>query len=129
MIEATTKRLEKTSLLTSFFFLLIKRSKPDDFESLLQAVYLCINRVSLRFLSFDLYPNSVLSQLAPDYTGIELGIGESLLIKAICESSGRTVAKVKADLKKEGDLGLVAMVCDIFEIRTLTRASVSDLQS
>jgi hypothetical protein len=50
------------------------------------------------------------SQLAPDYTGIELGIGESLLIKAISESSGRNAAKVKADLKKEGDLGLVAMV-------------------
>ena len=49
-------------------------------------------------------------QLAPDYSGIELGIGESLLIKAICESSGRNTAKVKAELKKEGDLGLVALV-------------------
>jgi hypothetical protein len=45
LIESTTKRLEKTSLLTAFFLLVIKRSKPDDFESLLQAVYLCINRV------------------------------------------------------------------------------------
>ena len=42
--------------------------------------------------------------------GIELGIGESLLIKAIAESTGRTLALIKADLKKEGDLGLVAMV-------------------
>jgi len=32
------------------------------------------------------------------------------LIKAIGESTGRTLAIVKADLKKEGDLGLVAMV-------------------
>jgi DNA ligase 1 len=54
----------------------------------------------------------VSAQLAPDYTGIELGIGESLLVKAISESSGRSAAKVKSDLKKEGDLGLVAMVCD-----------------
>ena len=42
--------------------------------------------------------------------GIELGIGESLLVKAISESTGRSLATVKADLKKEGDLGLVAMV-------------------
>jgi DNA ligase 1 len=41
---------------------------------------------------------------------VELGIGESLLIKAIGESTGRGNATVKADLKKEGDLGLVAMV-------------------
>lgn len=42
--------------------------------------------------------------------GIELGIGESLLIKAIAESTGRTLSLIKADLKREGDLGLVAMV-------------------
>ena len=50
-------------------------------------------------------------QLSPDYEGIELGIGESLLIKAITDSTGRSGAQVKADLKKDGDLGLVAMVC------------------
>ncbi|KAG2150023.1 ATP-dependent DNA ligase [Suillus cothurnatus] len=91
LIEATTKRLEKTALLTSFFLLVIQRSKKDDSNSLLQSVYLCINRLS------------------PDYVGVELGIGESLLIKAISESTGRSLATVKADLKKEGDLGLVAM--------------------
>lgn len=47
-------------------------------------------------------------KLSPDYVGVELGIGESLLIKAISESTGRSLAVVKADLKKEGDLGLVA---------------------
>lgn len=49
-------------------------------------------------------------QLSPDYVGIELGIGESLLVKAIGESTGRSLALVKSELKKEGDLGLVAMV-------------------
>ena len=48
--------------------------------------------------------------MSPDYVGVELGVGESLLIKAIGESTGRSAALVKADLKKEGDLGLVAMV-------------------
>jgi DNA ligase N terminus len=41
---------------------------------------------------------------------VELGIGESLLIKAIGESTGRSTSIIKAELKKEGDLGLVAMV-------------------
>ncbi|KAJ4484728.1 ATP-dependent DNA ligase [Lentinula edodes] len=91
MIEATTKRLEKTAILTSFLLLVIQRSSKKDSTPLLQAVYLCINRLS------------------PDYIGIELGIGESLLIKAISESTGRSLAMIKADLKKEGDLGLVAM--------------------
>lgn len=42
--------------------------------------------------------------------GIELGIGESLIIKAIAESTGRATTKIKEDLRKEGDLGKVAMV-------------------
>ncbi|EPQ60652.1 ATP-dependent DNA ligase [Gloeophyllum trabeum ATCC 11539] len=91
LIEATTKRIEKTSLLTAFLLLVIQRSAEGDTKSLLQCVYLCINRLS------------------PDYVGIELGIGESLLVKAIVESTGRSLATVKAELKKEGDLGLVAM--------------------
>ncbi|ETW87187.1 hypothetical protein HETIRDRAFT_377982 [Heterobasidion irregulare TC 32-1] len=91
LIEATTKRLEKTSLLTSLLLLVIQRSKEGDTDSLLRTVYLCINRLS------------------PDYIGIELGIGESILVKAIGESTGRSLPAIKAELKKEGDLGLVAM--------------------
>lgn len=49
-------------------------------------------------------------QLCPDYMGIELGIGESLIVKAIAESTGRAAPKIKDDLRKEGDLGKVAMV-------------------
>lgn len=107
LIESTTKRIEKTSYLTTFLLLVIQRSAPGDTESLLHAVYLCINRLS------------------PDYIGIELGIGESLLVKAICESTGRSTATVKADLKKEGDLGLVAQNSKnsqktIFKMKPLT---------
>jgi hypothetical protein len=46
MIEATTKRLEKNAILTAFLLLVIERSGGKDHMSLLQAVYLCINRVS-----------------------------------------------------------------------------------
>ena len=61
-------------------------------ENLLQTVYLTINRI------------------APDYEGLELGIGESLLVKAIAESSGRSVQQVKNELEKTGDLGDIAQV-------------------
>ncbi|EJD55346.1 ATP-dependent DNA ligase [Auricularia subglabra TFB-10046 SS5] len=75
----------------SFLILVIQRSAPDDRETLLKCVYLCINR------------------LYPDYEGKELGIGESLLIKAIASATGRTADAIKTDMKKEGDLGLVAV--------------------
>ena len=102
LIEGTTKRIEKTCFLTSLLHTIISRSRAGqggvgaDADTLLQTVYLCINRLS------------------PDYEGIELGIGESLLIKAISESTGRNTQGVKEDLKKEGDLGLVAMVGPFF---------------
>jgi hypothetical protein len=46
--------------------------------------------------------------------GLELGLGESLIIKAIAQSTGRTPASIKTDLRKVGDLGLVAEVIDLF---------------
>ncbi|EFP86212.2 DNA ligase 1 [Puccinia graminis f. sp. tritici CRL 75-36-700-3] len=61
LIDGTTKRLEITKYLTQYLIQVISRT-PDE---LLKVIYLCINR------------------LCPDYEGIELGIGESLLIKAI----------------------------------------------
>lgn len=85
-VEATTKRLEILAYVTSFLKLVILRS-PDCF---IHCVYLCINRI------------------APEYDGKELGIGESLLIKAIATSTGRSIKAIKDDLNKYGDLGLVA---------------------
>lgn len=50
----------------------------------------------------------MINKLAADYAGIELGIGESLIMKAIGESTGRSLATIKADQNEIGDLGLVA---------------------
>ncbi|EGF98110.1 uncharacterized protein MELLADRAFT_41015 [Melampsora larici-populina 98AG31] len=86
LIDGTTKRLEITKYLSQYLMKVINRT-PNE---LIKIIYLCINR------------------LCPDYEGIELGIGESILIKAIGSSMGRTPTQVKADFKKVGDLGLVA---------------------
>jgi len=68
-------------------------------------------RQVLRLTPDDLLPTVLLmiNKLAPDYAGIELGIGESLIIKAIGEATGRSAAVVKQDQKEMGDLGLVAV--------------------
>lgn len=49
-------------------------------------------------------------QLGPAYEGEELGIGDSLLMKAIKEATGRTMDKIKADVQEYGDIGTVAQV-------------------
>ena len=86
LIELTTKRLQITAY-CSAFLQQVMRLTPAD---LLPTVQLMLNK------------------LAADYAGIELGIGESLIMKAIGESSGRSLAVIKDDHKKIGDLGLVA---------------------
>lgn len=59
-------------------------------DGLLELLYMCINK------------------LCPDYEGLELGIGETLLIKAIAQSTGREIKQIKADYVKCGDLGTIA---------------------
>jgi ATP-dependent DNA ligase len=85
-IEKTTKRLEITSLLTNFFRSVILTS-PDD---LLPCLYLCTNTI------------------AAPYENLELGVGDSLLMKALAEATGRQLKDVKASHDEKGDLGLVA---------------------
>ncbi|EAL93197.1 DNA ligase Cdc9, putative [Aspergillus fumigatus A1163] len=86
LIEMTTKRLIILAH-CSLFLRQVLRLTPQD---LLPTVQLMINK------------------LAADYAGIELGIGESFIMKAIGESTGRSLAVIKADQHEIGDLGLVA---------------------
>lgn len=86
LIEMTTKRLIILEH-CSRFLQQVLRLTPND---LLPTVQLMINK------------------LAADYAGIELGIGESLIMKAIGESTGRSLAVIKSDQHEIGDLGLVA---------------------
>jgi len=85
-IEMTTKRLEILAH-CSLFLRQVLRLTPKD---MLPTVMLMVNK------------------LAADYAGIELGIGESLIMKAVSESTGRNLQQIKADQNEIGDLGLVA---------------------
>ena len=81
-----TKRLTIAGRLTTAFRAIVA-STPED---LLPAVYLCVNRV------------------APAHAGVELGVGDATLVRAVGEATGMSEAAVKAQLKKDGDLGVVA---------------------
>ncbi|GIL44509.1 hypothetical protein Vafri_1960 [Volvox africanus] len=86
-IAETTKRLEIVAHLVAAFRAILDTNPAD----LLPAVYLCVNRV------------------APAHTGIELGIGEATLIKALCEATGKNEASIKKSYEASGDLGVVAV--------------------
>ncbi|KAL8591363.1 tRNA ligase [Nucella lapillus] len=85
-IEATSARLAMIEILSNFLRSVIALSPQD----LLQCLYLCLNK------------------LAPAYKGVELGIGDTVLMKAIAQATGRAVEKLKADVQEKGDLGIVA---------------------
>ncbi|PON66474.1 DNA ligase, ATP-dependent, N-terminal [Parasponia andersonii] len=65
----------------------VMHTTPDD---LVAVVYLSANRI------------------APAHEGLELGIGDASIIKALAEACGRTETQVKKQYKELGDLGLVA---------------------
>ncbi|KAL9590311.1 MAG: hypothetical protein Q9203_000883 [Teloschistes exilis] len=86
LIEMTTKRLIISSH-CSLFLRQVLRLTPQD---LLPTVLLMMNK------------------LAADYAGVELGIGESLIVRAIGETTGRSLQIIRNDQGDIGDLGLVA---------------------
>lgn len=86
LIESESSRLKMIEILANFLRSVIALSKDD----LVACIYLCLN------------------QLAPAYEGVELGVAETYLMKAIAQSTGRELSKIKNDVQKEGDLGIVA---------------------
>jgi len=85
-IEKEPSRLGITAILRDFLRSVIALS-PED---LLPAVNLASTR------------------LAPPHEGMELGIGDSILSKAIATGTGRTLAQVRQSTTSLGDLGLAA---------------------
>ncbi|KAF2361119.1 DNA ligase ATP-dependent [Trinorchestia longiramus] len=85
-IEDTSGRLRTIEILSNLLRSIIVLS-PED---LLPTIYLCLNTV------------------APAFDALELNVGESILMKAVAQSTGRSVERIKADAKQLGDLGKVA---------------------
>ncbi|MFW5847050.1 MAG: ATP-dependent DNA ligase [Nanoarchaeota archaeon] len=81
-LESTTKRLEKTSILSKFLISLTK----DDSE----IIYL---------LTGNVFPN---------YDASKIGISEQLVIRALGKVTGDNKEKINNQWKKIGDLGLVS---------------------
>src|SRR5712692_1362828 len=82
-IEATTKRLEMTSLLVD----LLQSTPREDLD---KVVYLTQGRIH------------------PDYLGIELGLAEKMVIRVLAHATGLDEDRVEKLWKQKGDLGLVA---------------------
>ena len=82
-METTTKRLELTDILVG----LIKEI-PEDVIS--KAIYL------------------IQGKLRPNFEGVELGIAEKLVMRAMSKSSGIPLKRIEEDYNKGGDLGQTA---------------------
>jgi len=82
-MEETSKRLELTDILVKLI-----QEIPEDVIS--KAIYL------------------IQGKLRPNFEGIELGIAEKLVMKAMSKSSGIPLKKIEQDYNKGGDLGQTA---------------------
>jgi DNA ligase-1 len=79
-MEQTSSRIA----LTEYLVTLLKKTPPDIID---KVTYL------------------IQGKLYPDYEGIEMGIAEKMVIRAIASSSGRDVLEIERIYQKTGDLG------------------------
>jgi DNA ligase-1 len=79
-IEATTKRLEMTSLLVE----LLKATPKSEIA---KVVYLTQGKIY------------------PDFVDLQIGVAEKLAVRALSRASGRKETEIEADLRKSGDIG------------------------
>lgn len=85
-IEEVSARLRMVETLSNFLRSVVALSPPD----LLPILYLSLNR------------------LGPPQQGLELGVGDGVLLKAVAQATGRQLDIVRAEAAESGDVGLVA---------------------
>jgi len=86
-VGANSARLVKIELVCNFLRSVIALHPQD----LPYVVYLCANKI------------------AAPYEGIELGVGDSVIYRALKSSTGRKLSEMKAEMARVGDLGTVAV--------------------
>ena len=99
-MENTTKRIELTNILVE----LLKKT-PNDIIPIV--IYL------------------IQGKLKPNFEGVELGIAEKLVIRAISKSAGITTKKIEDEYNDGGDLGLTAS--NILKKKTQTTFSAETI--
>ncbi|XP_063109076.1 DNA ligase 1 isoform X2 [Cavia porcellus] len=85
-IEEVSARLRMVETLSNLLRSVVALSPPD----LLPVLYLTLNR------------------LGPPQQGLELGVGDGVLLKAVAQATGRQLESVRAEAVEKGDIGLVA---------------------
>lgn len=95
-IHLTRSKLRHVEVMREFFRAVLERTPSE----LVTCIYLASNK------------------LAPQFEGVELGIGDMIMQKAIMEATGKSLKNLRAEYKKIGDLGLIAQA-SIKSIRTL----------
>uniref|UniRef100_A0A8C0X4E8 DNA ligase n=1 Tax=Castor canadensis TaxID=51338 RepID=A0A8C0X4E8_CASCN len=85
-IEEVSARLRMVETLSNLLRSVVALSPPD----LLPVLYLSLNR------------------LGPPQQGLELGVGDGVLLKAVAQATGRQLESIRAEAAEKGDVGLVA---------------------
>lgn len=85
-IEEVSARLRIVETLSNLLRSVVALSPPD----LLTILYLSLNH------------------LGPPQQGLELGVGDGVLLKAVAQATGRQLESVRAEAAEKGDVGLVA---------------------
>lgn len=95
-LEEESGRLKNIACTCEFFHQVLEYTDADQIDlkirDLTMVTYLMANR------------------LGPDYVpGLELGLGETMLLKALSQSTGRELAHLRKEYHNEGDIGVVAL--------------------
>lgn len=100
-LEQESGRLKNLAIASEFFCDILRKSSSEKTltadgavaKNLIEVTYLMINR------------------LGPDYEpDLELGLGETLLLKALAQSTGRELQHIRKDYHRLGDIGEVAFI-------------------
>ncbi|KAJ3132363.1 tRNA ligase [Physocladia obscura] len=109
-IDSALKLIDSSDSVASW-----KKNDPVPYSALCKT-FDEIEATTKRGISDKIFPHGFASlakivvTICPEYEGKELGIGDSILMKAVANATGRSISNIKSDCDKVGDLGTVAEV-------------------